>query len=205
MNLVNAIDCTQLWTEKFDRELTVNSLFSTTDEVVYTIASITGSASVRHETLADIIRTNNPSDLDVYDCVLTWSSLYFNTWSVEDHKTARDCLEWAVKQDPNYVKAKTALAELYIYEFKNAYTHRYQDSLGRSESTPGRVPSESRPIVTTSITSKALLAFYTAECGSYDKFYVTAEKAIEFNPNNFGVVAEILPSIPAIRGNMSAA
>jgi adenylate cyclase len=189
VSLVNAIDCSQLWAENFDRELTVNNLFSTTDEVVYTIASITGYASSRHDTLANIIRTNNPDDLDVYDCVLK-ASWYFKTWSPEDHKDARDCLEWAVEQEPNYAKVKTTLAKLYIFEFKNRYAHRYPSSLERANrllESADRIKPNSDDVYHV----KALLAFFTAECGSYDKFYVAAEKAIEINPNNFGVVGEI--------------
>ena len=189
VNLVNALDCSQLWSKKFDRNMTVSDLFAMTDEVVFTIASLTGSTTSGYETLADIIRTNNPNDLDVYDCVLK-ADWYYQHWVSDYHKEARDCLEWAVEQDPNYAKAKTALANIYIDEVKNGLPHRYPDSLERAERLL-QVADKITPNSDDVHYSKAMLAFYSAECGDYDKFYAAAEKAFELNPNNFLVVGDI--------------
>jgi len=188
VSLVNAIDCSQLWAKKFDRELTTDNLFSTTDEVVYTIASTTGSTTSGSRTIEELIRTNNPQDLDVYDCVLL-ASWYYNTWSIEDHKKARDCLEWAVKQEPNYAEAQRELADIYINEVKNGYAHKYPDSLEKAErllNSADRITPNSDLIYY----SKAIHA-YLKECRGYKGFYAAAEKAISLNPNSFIITADI--------------
>lgn len=188
VSLVNAIDCSQLWADKFDRELTTDNLFSTTDEIVSKIASVTGSAAPGYENISDIIRTNNPQDLDVYDCVLA-ASWYYNTWSVQDHKDARDCLEWAVKQEPDYADAQRTLASLYINEVKNGYEHRYPDSLQRAKQHLNNA-DRTTPNSDGVYYLKAIHAYMT-ECDGYDKFYAAADKAIELNPNNFTLVGDI--------------
>ena len=188
VSLVNAVDCSQLWVEKYDGELTADNLFSTTDEVVYTIASTTGSTTSGSRTIEDLIRTNNPQDLDVYDCVLL-AGWYYNTWSIEDHKKARDCLEWAVTKEPNYAVAQRELADIYINEVKNGYDHKYPDSLDKAE----RLLNSANSITPNSdliYYSKAIHA-YMSECRGHDGFFDAAEKAISLNPNSFIITADI--------------
>lgn len=188
VSLVNAIDCSQLWVQKYDRNLTADSLFSTTDEVVYSIASTTGSTTSGSRNIGDLIRTNNPRDLDVYDCVLL-AKWYFNTWDKDVHKEARDCLEWAVKQEPSYAAAQRELADIYIHEIKNGYPHRYPDSLDRAErllDSAERISPNSDLISY----SRAILA-YLSECRGYDEFHAAAEKAISLNPSSFIITADI--------------
>jgi adenylate cyclase len=188
VSLVNAIDCSQLWVEKFDRELTTNNLFSTTDEIVSKIASITGSAATGYESIADVIRTNNPQNLDVYDCVLS-AQWYYDSLQEQDHKKARDCLEWAVEQEPGYAEAHRLLASLYMDETKDGLEHRYPDSLERAKrhlENAERIMPDSDGV----FYKKALLVYLT-ECDGYDNFYAAANKAIKLNPNNFTLVGDI--------------
>jgi adenylate cyclase len=152
------------------------------------IASITGSAAAGYENIADVIRTNNPQDLDVYDCVLS-AQWFYDNWQEQDHKEARDCLEWAVEQEPGYAEAQRMLASLYIDETKNGFEHRYPDSLERAKrhlENAERIKPDSDGV----FYKKALLAYLT-ECDGYDKFYAAADKAIELNPNNFTLIGDI--------------
>ncbi|MDP6952765.1 MAG: adenylate/guanylate cyclase domain-containing protein [Alphaproteobacteria bacterium] len=103
--LLDARDGSHVWTETYDRDLSIGSVFAIQDEITEHVTAAIGGA---HGAIAasGIGRLGGApvGDLRSYECVLL-AYQYTGLPTVEIHKTARDCLEEVVVRDPNYVEA----------------------------------------------------------------------------------------------------
>ena len=114
--VLSARDGTQIWAETYDRELTVENVFAIQDELTIGISeAIAGSGgAVRKELLAKIGK-RRPETLGTFECVLLGTQ-FLENFDPAVHSKARDCLEQAVKREPNYAFGWVVLATLYRFE-----------------------------------------------------------------------------------------
>ena len=105
----------------YDRELTAKNVFAIQDEiatgVVNTLAGAYGV--LRREGLAAAKR-KPPSELSSYDCVLLGME-YRRVISLQSYRLARDCLEKAIKVDPDYAAVWSHLSVVYNQEYTFGY------------------------------------------------------------------------------------
>jgi adenylate cyclase len=122
--LVETETGSHLWSETFDRALTAENVFAIQDEIAAAIATTLADTYgvLRQEGLA-AARRKPPGDLRSYDCVLL-AMEWLRTLSLETHRTARDCLERAVENDPDYAAAWGELALMYVFEDSMGYDPR---------------------------------------------------------------------------------
>ena len=107
--LVDAATGVHLWAENYDREM--EDIFAVQDEVTRRIAATLGVKIQDVATQRALVKS--PAELGAYDCVLR-ARRYTSMLSEELHAEARDLLEQAVAEDPNYAEAHALLANVYL-------------------------------------------------------------------------------------------
>jgi adenylate cyclase len=70
------------------------------------------------------VKEKPTESLDAYECVLRYRAYYRDAFSAPEHAEVRDCLERAVKSDPNYAEAWAGLAHIYLDEYRQDYNPR---------------------------------------------------------------------------------
>ncbi len=186
VQLVDAQNGTQIWTETFDRELTGAGLLAAQDELTDRIvATVADPAGVVVRTLAAPADRKAPGDLTPYEAVLRYF-LFQQRISTEDHFITRAALERAVKLDPGYVDAWTCLSLIYQQEYMNNLNPR-PDSLERA------LAAAQRAVDLDPASSRAQFAMAQARyfMKDVDLFLIHAERAIELNPRNTDTMAMV--------------
>jgi TolB-like protein/Flp pilus assembly protein TadD len=116
--LIRVSDASQLWSERFDREMT--DVFEIQDEVAHGIVENLkvklGSAS---EILAPLVKhyTENPEAHSLYLKGL----FYVNRYTPDDMSKGREFLEEAVAAEPRHARAWVQLAEFHIHRSMTAF------------------------------------------------------------------------------------
>jgi TolB-like protein/Tfp pilus assembly protein PilF len=186
VQLVDAQNGTQIWTETFDRELTSAGMLAIQDELTDRIvATVADPAGVVVRTLAAPADRKAPEDLTPYEAVLRYF-LFQQRISAEDHLITRAALERAVELDPGFADAWTSLSLIYQQEFMNNLNPQ-PDSLERALGAAQRAvdldPASSRAQF-----AIAQARYFLRDVGS---FLVHAERAIELNPRNTDTMAMV--------------
>ena len=184
--LIDAKDGTHLWAETYDRDLTITDIFKIQDEITGQVAgTIAGARGIITTTQIKTIESKPTESFDAYECVLR-SIKYWEAVSVRQHQDARDCLERAVKLDPNYADAWGLLAITYIDESRFGFNPR-EKSLDRAlnaAQTSVRLDSKGE-------FGQHALAMAHFHRNELDQFHVASDRAIENNPNNSYTLAEM--------------
>ncbi len=121
--LVNASDGFQLWSERFDRELT--DIFAVQDEIASSIAATL--RSTLHEGASGVVlpnavpepgpdpgrRTRQSANVEAYDAYL--KGRYLNHRRGEGHREAIEQFQRALSLDPGFAPALVGLAESYLW------------------------------------------------------------------------------------------
>jgi Tfp pilus assembly protein PilF len=140
-------------------------------------------------TEAETVRKDRTESLQAYDCAAL--SAWFGKSLSQDARTRlRDCLEEAVKLDPNYAKAWSDLANIHIETYKNEKfsDSEAQDLLDRADAAAKRA-TEIDLRNEQAYYLRAVIAQLRGE--SYETFKALADKALAVNPNNAEVVGDI--------------
>jgi tetratricopeptide (TPR) repeat protein len=151
-----------------------------TERVVATVGSVYGVIS--RARFAEVKK--RPTDhLDAYDCVAQVGAYYRSNYDAGKHAEIRDALERAVQADPAYADAWAYLSIVYLDEYRANYNPR-PDPLDRALHA-ARQAVASDP---TSQSAHYALANVYFSLHELDAFFAEAERAIELNPNNGGVL-----------------
>jgi adenylate cyclase len=161
-------------------------LFDIQDDITEKVASVIGDA-FGIVFRADIAASKDkpPESLDAYECVLRLVA-YYDAVSPDEHAKVRDCLERAVKTDPNYAPAWQALGMTYIDESRFSFNTR-PDSLDRALNAIQRAIMLD-PNFQYARLGKAEIYFARREL---DAFFAEAARAIALNPSNATTLAAI--------------
>ncbi|MEX2650378.1 MAG: adenylate/guanylate cyclase domain-containing protein [Alphaproteobacteria bacterium] len=187
VQLLDAEDGTHLWSETYDRDLTAAEVFAVQDEITERVAGALGSSAAplwKSQMLE--LREKRTDSLEAYECVLLLP-LFYESFSPDAHLRARDCLERAVKLDPNYSLAWSSLATVYTEEYKYAYNLR-PEPLARALAAAQRAID---------LDNQNQNGYYALAIINYmnekdlNSFYALAEHAIALNPNNASVIADL--------------
>jgi adenylate cyclase len=186
--LLDAKDGAQLWSDTYDRDLTAANVFAVQDEITRQVVGLVGSPEVPlvKSKIQDELRAKRPDSLEAYECVLLSIWVYDN-FLPEAHARARDCLERAVKLDPDYGLAWAHLGQMYFEEYKYGYNARpgpIQRARAATQKALELDPQEQYAHYVL-----ALIDYVTAR--RFDSFYSAAERAIALNPNNAFVLADL--------------
>jgi len=120
VQLINAANGVQLWTETYNHELVATSLFealdNATDRIVAEIADGHG-ALVR--SIAAATRERSLEDATASQLVSRWFT-YVLQLKAEEHARLRTAFECALEREPNHADGWACLSNLYCWE----YAHR---------------------------------------------------------------------------------
>jgi TolB-like protein/Flp pilus assembly protein TadD len=174
---------TQLWAQTYRRELVASSLFEVQAEIAYSIAATLADATgVVVSVGLQEIRRRTTDSVAAYDCVLRGYA-YVSIHTVETHLEARDCLQQAVKIDPNYADAWGHLAYLYVEEFHHN-RNLEPDSLDRALAASRRALE----LDATNTMGLFALALTHFSRGELEVALNQIERAVELNPNDTTLV-----------------
>lgn len=109
VQLVNASDGYQLWSERYDREM--KDIFDVQDEITLAVVEALKIKLLGDEKAALLKRKT--TNADAYEFYLRGLS-HFNKWTPIDFQKAIDNLNRAIELDPDYAAAYAALADAYI-------------------------------------------------------------------------------------------
>ncbi len=186
--LLDAEDGTQLWSESYDRNLTVADVFAVQDEITGRVVGIIGSPDAPwfKAEIQEELRTKRPNSLEAYECVLL-SIWIYDDFLPEAHARARDCLERAVELDPNYSLAWAHLGQMYFEEYKYGYNRR-PEPVERAIAAVQKALELDRQ---NQYANYMLALMLYVQERSFDPFYAAAERAIALNPNAAFVLADL--------------
>ncbi|MTI42522.1 hypothetical protein E1178_02760 [Roseibium hamelinense] len=130
VNLSSATTGDQIFSDRYDRDLTAQHLFEIQEDVAgRTAAKIAEPHGYIHR--AGLRRQSGTQILDAYQAQLL-ATEYWRTPSASSHKRVRALLENAVQTDPNYAGAWGMLAKVYGDEFRDGYNHDRPKPLERA-------------------------------------------------------------------------
>jgi adenylate cyclase len=113
---------TQLWTDTFDERFERAEVLAIEDRIGATIAEILSSpfGPVYGQEIART--TGRPArDLDPYECLLQFYE-YAQFFDPAGHAVSLRCMQRAVKSEPHFAPAWSALAVLYLHEYWFGYS-----------------------------------------------------------------------------------
>jgi len=163
-----------LWAERFDREL--YDILALQDEITRTVAASL-SVRLRDDGVRRALKKRT-RDLTAYDLLLR-ARHYTTVLTPEEHAKARDCLEDAVKRDPNYADAHAALVYVYAAEYSHGHNPR-PGALDRAIAA-GRRAIELDPRNPRAHAALALTHFFRRDDAVFE---AEAERALALNPND---------------------
>jgi adenylate cyclase len=189
--LLDANDCIQIWSESYDQPVSPSTdIFSIRDDIASHVAASIGSPRkhpIWKSEKEKRAQTPGIENLDPYACIL--QSMTRLAILEESHLKSRECLEHAVEQDPDYAQAQAWLGFIYVQSYRYKYKHVRPKPLERAYFHIQRAlklnPKNQRALYTLA------LYHYLTDFTGFESFYLAAEAAIEVNPNNLEVLADM--------------
>ena len=195
--LVDAGSGEQVFSESYDRDLSVENLFAVQEDVAARIATeIADPHGIVHRTRMGQ-RKAETTAFDAYQCRLL-ASEYWRHPTPEQHARVRDLLERAVQIDPDYAGAWGMLAIVYGDELRGGFNVRPDPPpLSRAlEAAETSVRLDSF-----NATGQHALFLTLYHLGRFDAFRHAAAKALKANPNYADMLAD-MAACEALRGDL---
>lgn len=137
-----------VWAETYERAFTTNNIFEIQDEITQQIVgTIGGSQGTITRIASKSLQKRGTDDLTAYECLLR-ARRYHIRHNPKQHLIARNCLERAIKIDPNFVEAFGELAYVLLEEYRHDW-NVLPNSLERSLKMANRaleLARQQRPI-----------------------------------------------------------
>lgn len=174
------------WSKTFDRALTVQDIYNMQGETAKAIAIEVGQPEGIVKRLEQQRYRDKPANLSSYVCTLT-TYRYWRTFSAEDHRKSRACLEQTVVDDPGFAEAQAALAFIYLDEVRYEKNPRTgYDALERSSQ------AAERAVKLDPFSTLAKQALFTVKLfkGDLDGFEEVGRQALGLSPNNPELLAD---------------
>jgi len=112
VQLIDARNGFQLWSERFDREL--NDIFAVQDEIARSVINALGHSLTQREK-RDFIKAST-TNVEAYEFYLRGRKL-FQEWTRQSIGLAREMFERATELDPNFAGAWAGLATAHVHLF----------------------------------------------------------------------------------------
>ena len=180
VQLIDSETGSHVWAEKFDREL--SQLFAVQDQVVQTIVS----TLVGRVWVSDVVRARRKpaASLAAYECVLKGNALAWD--EPQGMAEARRLFEKAIEIDPGYGHAHALLASICCLD--------WQDDAGNSDAALQKAFTLAKRAVEldeNECSCLSRLSWAHLLRRSYDLALQYAQRALEMNPNNQWIVADM--------------
>ena len=172
--LVSAEDNSQLWAERYDREL--EDVFEIQDEIASSIVAALRVVLTEDEKRA--IEQVPTSNLDAYEFYLRGRQ-FFHQHRRKAHEFARQLFERSIELDPGYALAHCGVADCcsFLYQYFDAST----ENLRKAESASKRA-LELAPQLAEAHASRGLAVSLT---GKFDEAETEFQEAMRLDPKSF--------------------
>ena len=172
----------------FDVDLSVANILDVQYEIARKVAAQVGSsdAPLFKSAVQQAIRDKAPNSLDAYKCVLL-SYWFYQTFGLEAHRKARDCLLRTVEAEPGYSWGWSRLAFNYLESKKRSH-ETPPDWAERAREAATRAMQED-PDNPDAYYALAILSRMVGE--DKDVFRSYAQQAIDLNPNDSWILADL--------------
>lgn len=188
-DFTDATTCRQLASPgPFDRDLSVSDVLDIQTEIAASVASQVGSgdAPLFNADVQRAIREKAPESLDAYECVLL-AYWFYQSFTLESHRDARDCLLRMVEAEPGYSQAWSRLAFNHIESKKNGF-----DTQPDWENAARHAAAKALETDSDNADGHYALAILSRVVGEdREVFRARAERTLELNPNDSWILADL--------------
>ena len=177
--LTDVANQVQMWSQKYDRELSAETLFAVQDDIrEQIVATLSDLHGVIYATQSKKNVHRPTASLNAYEC-LTVALAYDKHLSPDYHLRARESLERAIELDPNFDEAWSHLSWIYtdelIFEF-NPLPNPMERALAAARKAIELNPDNYH--------SRWLLSRVHYFMGHRDLFLAEAQRALELNSSD---------------------
>ena len=126
--LLDATSATHVWSDSYDRDLTVEDLLDIQDDISQRVAA---TIAEPHGMIAGhdyaMMKRKPAEELDAYEAILQWHE-FVRDLNPETHKRVRTLMERMVEKHPDYALAWVAMGELVLAEYSFGFNRRSDDA-----------------------------------------------------------------------------
>ncbi|MFT7532494.1 MAG: adenylate cyclase [Gammaproteobacteria bacterium] len=174
VELVEASSGTQLWAERYDRELA--DVFAVQDEIIQSTVSVLTVKLDENELARSLAK--HPSSLQAYDYVLRGNSLMRKN-NREDNYASQGMFKAAIEIDPIYGEAYTGLGSAVLRATTDGWSNNPQEGLKKAHDlAQAAIDIDPHPEAHT------LLGWTYLLMKHFDLAKAELDRAISFNPND---------------------
>ena len=185
--LIDASDGAHMFSETYDRDLSVQNILAIQDDIADRIVAAIGQPyGIMARAGVRSARAKPAHHLDAYDAVLRFYE-YWTHPSLELHRSVQAALERAVELDPGYASAWAALAETYLDKLIFGFDPRPEgDALERA------LDAAQRAVMIDPENSMAyhVLSNTHFHRGDLDEFKAAGTRGIALNPNHADMLSD---------------
>lgn len=188
-SLVEAKTGRNLWSDKFDGDLTAGDILHARDALATRVVQVLAQPyGVIFDQQSKEIEGKPPGSFTSYQCMLEFYN-YWRSLSLSSHSRVQECLERVVVQEPDYAEAQSALAMVYA----NIYRFGFNPDGVNFDPLP-RALDLARHAVSLAPDSvqgyKALHLVYWL-MHDVDRSFEAAEHGLALNPNDSEIMADL--------------
>jgi len=172
--LVSTADSSQLWAERYDREL--EDVFAIQDEIASSIVAALRVVLTEDEKKA--IEQVPTTNIDAYEYYLRGRQ-FFHQHRRRSHEFARQLFERAIELDPGYALAHSGVADCcsFLYQYFDASEANLKKAISASKRALDLAPQMAEP--------HASAGLAISLTGKFDEAQKEFEEAMRLNPKSF--------------------
>ena len=186
VNLIDAETMKTAWSENFDRKSDIKNIFQLQDDIVSNVIdALIGSGAVLTKEVVKAATVAGSQSMDAYACVNIARNVFINI-TPDGFFKSLECLEKAVKEDPNYKEAWQYYGYILGWSysiFKVNSIDILSTALNATEEAVALDPNYAEAYA-----SKAEIEFYYK---NFEEMLKAGNKAIELAPNDAKVLGRV--------------
>ena len=186
VNLIDAETMKTAWSENFDRKSDIKNIFQLQDDIVSNVIdALIGSGAVLSKEVVKAATVAGSQSMDAYACVNIARNFFINI-TPDGYFKSLECLEKAVKEDPNYKEAWQYYGYILGWSysiFKVNSIDILSTALNATEEAIALDPNYAEAHA-----SKTEIEYYYK---NFDEMLKAGNKAIELAPNDAKVLGRV--------------
>jgi TolB-like protein len=187
VNLLNTTTMASIWSKKYEKKMSTSEIFNTQDEIVKNLVEeLSAGGFINAAMMKDIgnkVKVKGTDNITAYECVNSSKFLATTGYNPVDEKITIKCLKDAIKSDPKYADAWSALGQVqaYVYSFARLKDDTLEDALANTEKAITLDPQNARYYQ-----SKATVLQMQRNWAS---MFAALDKSIELAPTDAEVIS----------------
>ena len=186
VNLIDAETMKTAWSENFDRKSDIKNIFQLQDDIVSNVIdALIGSGAVLSKEVVKAATVAGSQSMDAYACVNIARNFFINI-TPDGFFKSLECLEKAVKEDPNYKEAWQYYGYILGWSYSIFKVNSIDILITALSATEEAVALD--PNYAEAYASKAEIEFYYK---NFEEMLKAGNKAIELAPNDAKVLGRV--------------